>query len=129
VVRPETGPEVRQSCRMAPDSALEPEGSGDFPAWPGVFPRFPAERCRGAGGRAVLPGGLAYTAVSVAASVSRRRTPVGAMRRRITCIGLPQQGQRNAGRGFSAGGALGGVMRSTRCSSAIRPFLFGCRKP
>ena len=70
MVSPESGPEARQCCRMAPDSALEPEGSGDFPAWPGVFPRFAAERCRGAGRRAVLPGGLIYTAVAV--PVSRR---------------------------------------------------------
>ena len=113
MVSPESGPEARQRCRMAPDSALEPEGSGDFPARPGVFPRFAAERGRGAGRRAVLPGGLIYTAVSVAASVFRRRTPLGTMRRRITCIGLPQQGQRKAGRGLSGWGGHG-TMRSRK---------------
>ena len=53
-----------------PDSAPWPEGSGDFLALRRVFPCFPAEHRRGAGGRAVLPGGLIYTAVAV--PVSRR---------------------------------------------------------
>jgi len=95
--------------------------------WP-VFRHFRAERGRGAGGRSVSLEALAYTTFSVACTESGRLTAIGGMRRRRICIGLPQQGHGNAGRGLSGIGGRGMIL-STRCSSAISPFLFGCRKP
>lgn len=78
--------------------------------------------------RTVVAKAQAYTAVSVACIESGRLTAIGGSRRRRIRIGLPQQGQANAGRGLCGVGGRGAIL-STRCSRAIRPFLFGCRKP
>ena len=74
---------------------------------------------RGAGGRARFTVGLIYKTVSVADAQSRGLSAIGSIRRRITCIGLPQQVQRKAGRGLSGVGGHGAVLR-TRCTTAIR---------
>ena len=78
--------------------------------------------------RTVVAKAQAYTAVSIACIESARLTAIGGSRRRRIRIGLPQQGQANAGRGLSGVGGRGAIL-STRCNSAINPFLFGCRKP
>ena len=83
-------------------------------------------RCRHR--RSVFPVAVAYTAVSVIHGELRRLTARAGIRRRMTCIGVPQHGQRNTGRGLSGSGGRGAILR-TRCSKAIRLFRLGCRKP
>ena len=86
---------------------------------------FQPERDRGAVWRIDTLGASAYVAASFGKSVLRRRSSKsGRIRRRLTVIGTPQQGQRNFGRGLTSASGLRGFTRSTICSKAIRPFLF-----
>ena len=86
---------------------------------------FQPERDRGAVWRIDALGALTYVAASFGKSVLRRRSSKsGRIRRRLTVIGTPQQGQRNFGRGLTSASGLRGFTRSTICSKAIRPFLF-----
>ena len=118
----------RWNRRSSPSDQAIPAVNPRFLAFFGIFWHFLAERGRGAGGCTVFAEALTYTAISAASTESRRLTAVGAMRRRRICIGLPQQGQRNAGRGLSDGGGRGAIL-STTCSRAIRLLRLGCRKP
>jgi len=72
--------------------------------------------------------GVAYPAVSALCAKLRRLTSLAGIRRRMTGIGVPPQGQGNAGRGLSGGDGRGAIL-NTRCSKAIRLLRLGCRKP
>ena len=84
-------------------------------------PSFQAKHDRGADGRNVLAEALAPGRLRCLCRISsadgRRRE-----RRRRICIALPQQGHRNASRGFSGIDWRGAIL-STRCSSVISPSV------
>ena len=74
--------------------------------------------------RTVVAKAQAYTAVPVACIESGRLTAIGGSRRRRIRIGLPQQGQANAGRGLCGVGGRGTIL-STSTAGGFVGVVFG----